>query len=178
MAEIQSVLKPLEQFETLMKEIYTLLGKRFSTDPDAKAMFARLAFEESSHAGQVQFLRRLARQNPSHFADVDVDVEAINTELRQIEKVTEAASQLSLHEAVVLAIGFENGVAEVHSRPAIAGSNPKVGSLLQGLHSGDLKHYNLLVDFAQKRGFQTARATGPGVVGSGDVKSDGRGQDG
>ena len=155
MAEIQGILKPLEQFETLMTEIYTRLSQRFSTDLGAKSMFAKLAFEERSHVGQVQFLRRLARQNPTQFADVEVDLETIKTELQQIEKVVDAVDHLSLHEAIVLAIGFENSVAEVHSRPAIAGSNPKVGDLLRGLHSGDLAHYNRLVDFARKRGFRT-----------------------
>jgi rubrerythrin len=73
MAEIQSVLKPLEHFETLMQEIYAKLAQRFGSDPDAGALFRRLAFEERSHVGQVQFLRRIARQNPSHFSEVDVD---------------------------------------------------------------------------------------------------------
>lgn len=155
MTEIQSVLKPLEQFETLMQEVYALLRDRFEQDADARALFARLAFEESSHVGQVRFLRRMARQNPSHFTDVEVDLGAINAELKQIERVVEAAGQLSLHEAVVVAMGFENSVAEVHSHPAIAGSNPKVGSMLRGLHSADLTHYNLLAGFAQKRGFRT-----------------------
>jgi rubrerythrin len=156
MTEIQNVLRPLELFETLMKEVYAVLRDRFGDDADARALFTRLAFEENSHLGQVQFLRRLARQNPSHFAEVDVDLDAINTELKQIEKVAESAGQLSLHEAVVLAIGFESGVAEVHSRPAIAASNPKVSSMLASLHGADMRHYNLLVAFAQKRGFRTA----------------------
>ncbi|HLE60357.1 MAG TPA: hypothetical protein VI700_02375 [Thermoanaerobaculaceae bacterium] len=155
MAEIQSVLRPLEQFETLMQEIYAVLAERFGADADAAALFTRLAFEERSHAGQVQFLRRLARQNPSHFAEVDVDLEAIQKELQQVERVHGAVGELSLREAVVLAIEFEKGVAEVHSRPAIAGSNPEVGSMLRSLHSADLKHYTLLVEFAQKRGFRT-----------------------
>jgi rubrerythrin len=155
MAEIQSVLRPLEQFETLMQEIYALLAERFGADADAAALFRRLAFEERSHAGQVRFLRRLARQNPSHFTEVDVDLGAIQRELQQLERVHGAAGQLTLREAVVLAIEFENGVAEVHSRPAIAGSNPEVGSMLRSLQSVDLKHFTSLVEFAQKRGFRT-----------------------
>ena len=102
MAEIQSVLRRLEQFETLMQEIYALLAKRFGADADAAALFTRLAFEERSHVGQVQFLRRLARQNPSHFTEVDVDLEAIQKELQQIERVHGAVGELSLREAVVL----------------------------------------------------------------------------
>jgi rubrerythrin len=156
MAEIQSVLQPLEQVETLMQEIYGVLAERFGFDADAKALFVRLAFEERSHGGQVRFLRRLARQNPGHFADVDVELDAIHRELQQLETVREAAGQFTLHEAVVVAIEFEKGVAEVHSRPVIAKSNPEVGKMLRSLHSADLQHYTSLVDFAKKRRFKTA----------------------
>jgi len=155
MAEIQSVLKPLEHFETLMQEIYATLAQRFGGDTDAAALFRRLAFEERSHVGQVQFLRRIARQNPSHFSEVDVDLEAIQREIEQIERVHAAVDELSLREAVVLSIEFESGVAEVHSRPAIAGSNREVGTMLRSLHNADLKHYTSLVEFARKRGFRT-----------------------
>jgi rubrerythrin len=156
MADIQSVLRPLEQFETLLQEVYTVLGERFAADAEAAALFGKLSFEERSHVGQVQFLRRLARRNPSHFAEVPVDLEAINRELQQLENVRGAVGQLSLHEAVVLASEFESGVAELHSRPAIAKSNPEVASMLRGLRDADLRHYTALVEFAQKRGFRSA----------------------
>jgi len=96
-----------------------------------------------------------ARQNPSHFSDVDVDLEAIMSEVEHIERVDTAVDQLSLREAVVLSIEFESGVAEVHSRPVIAGSNREVGTMLRSLHTADLKHYTSLVEFARKRGFRT-----------------------
>lgn len=127
MPEIQSVLRPLEQFETLMQEIYAVLAKRFGGHADAAALFTRLAFEERSHVGQVQFLRRLARQNPSHFTEVDVDLEAIQKELQQVERVHKDVGELSLREAVVLAIEFENGVAEVPLPPCHRRVQPRGG---------------------------------------------------
>jgi rubrerythrin len=156
MTEIQSVLRPLEQFETLMQETYAGLAKRFAADNEASALFSRLAFEERSHVSQVQFLRRMVRHNKAHFAEVEVELAVIERELKQIERVHAAVQELSLHEAVVLAMEFESGVAEVHSRPAIAKSNPEVARMVRSLESADLGHYNALADFAQKRGFRSS----------------------
>jgi len=154
-AELQSVLKSLEQFETLMHEIYTGLSAAFAEDGEAAALFARLAFEERSHLGEVQFLRRLARQNTVAFAEVEVDVDALQREVVQLEGVRRAAPQLSLHEAVVIAVEFESGVAEVHSRRAIAKASPDLARLLASLQAGDERHRGALLEFARKRGLKS-----------------------
>ena len=126
LADLQSALRSLEQFEVLMHEIYNGLCEAFSEDAEASSLFSKLAFEESSHLREVQFLRRLTRQNAAHFAEVELDLDALQREVTQLENVRRAAPQLSLHEAVVIAIEFEGGVAEVHSREAIAKANPDV----------------------------------------------------
>ena len=155
MAELQSVLRLLEQFEVLMHEIYNELCEAFSEDTEASALFSKLAYEERSHLGEIQFLRRLARQNAVHFADVELDLEALQREVTQLESVRRAAPQLSLHEAVVIAIEFESGVAEVHSREAIAKANPDVSGLLGSLRAADRRHCDSLVEFARKRGMKS-----------------------
>jgi len=154
-AEIQSVLRVLEQFEILMHEIYNELGEAFSEDAEAAALFSKLAFEERSHLGEVQFLRRLARQNTVHFADVELDLDALQREVAQLENVRRAASKFSLHEAVVIAVEFEGGVGEVHSRRAIAKANPDVSKLLVSLRAADQRHRDALLEFARKRGLKS-----------------------
>ena len=77
MADLQSALRSLEQFEVLMREIYNELCEAFSEDAEASALFSKLAFEESSHLGEVQFLRRLTRQNAAHFAEVELDLDHV-----------------------------------------------------------------------------------------------------
>ncbi len=155
MAEIEVVLKLLEQFERLMHEIYEELGGVFATDTDAAALFSRLAFEERSHLGEVRYLRRLTRQNRGHFADVDVDLDALRREVAQLESVRSAAPKLSLHEALVLAMEFEKGVAEVHSRRAIAMANPELAGLLASLQAGDERHHKALLTLARGRGLKS-----------------------
>jgi rubrerythrin len=154
-ADIQGVLRLLEQFESLMNEIYNEFCEAFSGDAEASALFSRLAFEERSHLGQVQFLRRLARQNSVHFADVELDLEALKREVAQLENIRRAAPHLSLHEALVIAMEFEKGVAEVHSREAVAKANPDVSRVLGSLQAGDQRHFDALLAFARGRGLKS-----------------------
>ncbi len=148
------MLRPLEQFERLMQQIYNELAEAFSDDGEAAGLFSKLAFEEGSHLGQVQFLRRLVRQNATHFGDVEIDPDVLVREVEELEKVLEAARRLSLHEALVIAIQFEGGVAEVHARPAIAKANPDVARTLGNLHAADERHRNALIELAVRRGFR------------------------
>ncbi len=156
MAEIQSVLRPLEQFERLMHEIYNELADVFSEDAEAAGLFSKLAFEEGSHLSQVQFLRRLARQNGAHFGDVEIDPDVLAREVEELEKALEAAPRFSLREALVIAIQFEGGVAELHARPAIAKANPDVARTLGNLHAADERHRLALIDLASRRGFRSS----------------------
>ncbi|OYV95931.1 MAG: hypothetical protein B7Z68_06375 [Acidobacteria bacterium 21-70-11] len=156
MAEIQSVLRPLEQFERLMHEIYNELADAFVEDAEAAGLFSRLAFEEDSHLRQVQFLRRLVRQNTAHFGNVEIDLDVLMREVEELERALEAARRFSLHEALVIAIQFEGGVAELHARQAIAKANPDVARTLGNLHAGDERHRNALIELASRRGFRTS----------------------
>jgi rubrerythrin len=156
LVDIHSVLRPLEQFEKLMQEIYDKLAEVFSQDDEAAGLFSKLAFEEGSHLGQVQFLRRLVRQNGAHFGDVDIDPNGLVREVEELEKTLETVHRLSLPEALLVAIRFEGGVAELHGRSAIAKANPDVARTLGNLHAADERHRNALLDFANRRGFTTS----------------------
>ena len=156
MAEIQSVLRPLEQSESLMNEIYSELAEAFAADTEASSLFSRLAFEERSHLSQVQFLRRLARQNGSEFGEVDIDPDELGREVAELETVLESVRRLSLREALVLAIQFEGGVAELHARRAIAKTNPDVARVFGTLHLADERHREALIELAVRRGFRSA----------------------
>lgn len=155
MAEIQSVLRPLEQFERLMRDIYNELAEAFAEDAEAAALFSRLAFEEEAHLGQVQFLRRLVRQNGAHFGDVEIDPNVLLREVDELETALDAARRFSLREALVIAIQFEGGVAELHARPAIAKANPEVARTLGDLRAADERHRNALNELARRRGFRS-----------------------
>ncbi|MBZ5587851.1 MAG: hypothetical protein LAO05_04755 [Acidobacteriia bacterium] len=138
-----------------MHEIYDGFSETFSRDAEASALFSKLAFEERSHLGEVRFLRRLARQNGIPFADVELDVEALRREVAQLENVRRAAPQVSLHEALVIAMEFEKGVAEVHSRKAVAKANPDVARLQGSLQAADQRHFDALLAFARGRGLKS-----------------------
>ncbi len=149
-------MRPLEQFERLMQQIYNELAEAFSNDAEAAGLFSKLAFEEGSHLGQVQFLRRLVRQNSKQFGDVEIDPDVLAREVEELEKALEAARRFSLHEALVIAIQFEGGVAEVQARPAIAKANPDVARTLGDLHAADERHRKALIELASRRGFRNS----------------------
>ena len=65
MTEIWALLRPLERIESLMAEIYQALAETHEDDADAARLFGRLAMEERSHASQVQYVHRMARQSHS-----------------------------------------------------------------------------------------------------------------
>lgn len=149
--EIWTLLRPLERIESVMAEIYQALAETHAADTVAARLFGRLAMEERSHAAQVRYVHRMARQSQQPFADVDVDLSEIRKTLEDLESLSGAVRNLTLRDAVSLVLRFESSAAEAHARPALAAAGGEMATLLRGLSHGDAKHAKALVDFARSR---------------------------
>jgi rubrerythrin len=126
-------------------------------------VFGRLALDERSHAGQVEYQRRLARQNPNHFARVDLDLAEIESTLAAVTRARQTEEPIDVAGAVRLALELESSAADYHFRTALAQVNPDVARLLEKLGRADRAHVERLLDLAQRRGLLGPDTPVPGA---------------
>ena len=150
--DIQQILRPLQQFEEKLGELYSWFAQVHAIDLEFAAVFNRLAMEEKSHAAQLDYHRRLARQNPKLFDRVDLDLAVVLAALERVEQVRSEPAPPTIAAAVGLALELESGAADYHFRNALAQLNPEVSRLLGSLGRGDQVHYQRLLELAQRRG--------------------------
>ncbi len=150
--DLLSALRPLECLEHELDMLYEQLAARFAEDEEASRFFARLSFDEKSHVQDIQFLRRLARQNPADFAGFPLELPALEVELRDVRGFRDRADEVTVDEALQFTTRIELGAAETHSRSARTQAHPAVAKLLDGLSKADYRHLELVRSFAAARG--------------------------
>ena len=150
--DIQQILRPLQQFEEKRGELYAWIAETRVADQEVAAVFHRLALDERSHAGQVEYQRRLARQNPNHFAQVELDLAEVFAGLDVVHQARQAGQAMTVAKAVRLALELESSAADYHFRKAIAQLNPDVARLMDSLGRADREHVERLLELAQRRG--------------------------
>jgi rubrerythrin len=150
--ELVTALRPLEFVEQELAEIYEALGVRFQDDEEASRVFARLSFEEKSHAGEIQFLRRLSRQNPAEYAEINLELPTLLTEIDALQEFHGRVADVSLEDALHFAVRAERGLAETHARSARSQAHPVVSNKLSELSEADRKHLGRIYTFATSRG--------------------------
>src|SRR5271157_6218330 len=115
---IQSLLKPLAEFEAAIGDLYKWFAEVFVADKEAAFTFYRLATEERAHVDLIEYQRRLVRSNPGAFSEVSVDLDEVK-ELSALAASGRSEPQPpSLKEAVALAFQLETSAAEYHFRTA------------------------------------------------------------
>jgi rubrerythrin len=150
--ELLTALRPLECIEEDLAEIYEELSTRFQDDEEASRVFARLSFEERTHVQEIQFLRRVARQNPLEYAGIELELPTLLAEVEAIQRFRHQVSEASLVDALVFALKSELGAAETHARAARGQAHPVLASKLSGLSEADRRHLGLIGTFAAARG--------------------------
>jgi rubrerythrin len=150
--DVQQILRPLQQFEEKLGELYAWLAQVHAGDAALAMMFNRLAFDERSHASQVDYLRRLVRQNPKAFVNVALDLAEVFAGLDRIQKVRSNLAPPDADAAVRLALELESSAADYHYRNSIAQLEPGMARLLGSLGRADRRHYETILDLAQRRG--------------------------
>ena len=152
--DIQVLLRTLGDFEGKLAELYQSFSILLKNDPDAASVFRQLSKEERAHVALIEFQRRLARNSPSEFKDVSLDLKPVQEVLAKIAELQAAPCVPSLEEALHSALAFEASAAEYHYKTAMQQANPGAARLLEALSSGDRDHLAKLTEFAQTRGVE------------------------
>lgn len=143
-------LRPLAEFERLMGDLYSWLSERFAGDTEVASTFALLAADEAAHANLVEFQRRLVRQNPREFGEVELDLGDLLATRAQVERLRARESPPTVEEALALAFELENTAAEYHFRHVLRQANPAIGELLEKLGSADKQHLSRIMQLATR----------------------------
>ncbi len=149
---IQFVFRPLEDLESALVELYQWYADVFTLDPEARALFIKMATEERNHVALVRYQKKLVTKNMSMFGDVDIDLDDVRTLTVEARSLLKANPRPSIEEAVTTALRFERSASESHLRSAMKQANPDLAKLLSALCQGDKGHMGGLLEFAKKRG--------------------------
>ncbi len=151
--DVLRVLRPMEQLERKLGDLYQWFSDLFEADREAAFVFQRMRLEEESHVRLIEYQRRLARGNPDVFADVDVDLTALQDAVTRIAEIRGAADAPTLEEAVRAALEFESGAAECHYTNAVRQASPDMARLFDSLGAADRQHVEWLRLLATGRGW-------------------------
>lgn len=167
--DLLTALRPLECLEQELALLYEELAQRFSSDEEASRFFSRLSFDEKSHVQEIVFVRRLARQNPTEFSSLPVELPALDREIAQVRDFRDFVPEASLVGALEFTTSIEHGVAEVHARAARAQGHIALSKMLDGLSSADRRHLDLIRSFAAARGL-ALEVQAPGAAHQGSIE--------
>jgi len=159
MSNVISNLPKLEQFESMMADLYDRMSNQFASDKEAELLFARLASEERSHRSQVEYLSRVARKNAQLLSGVNIDVEAIDRETLAVKRILEQLPKLSLAEVIPLVLFVESGAAEVTWKDSLKTADRGLAGMIRGLEEGSRRHRDTLAAFASSREFAVRSRT-------------------
>jgi len=151
--ELKKALKPIEEMEAAMAELYNLYSDRMKEDPEAAAFFAKLSQDEKSHQQVIQYQVRLIRRNPKMFSLITIDMDGLEQILKEIKILINSPAPDSLEQMVRIALKFENSTAEHYYQTAMTQSNAEVGEFLQEMSLDSANHLKSVQEFAEKRGF-------------------------
>ena len=148
--EARRAFPALRRFKIGLAELYARYSELFADDREARTLFFRLSLEEKSHVALLDFERNLARQNPSLFGEVDVDVEGVTRLSASVEDLLEQTAT-GLEGALSSALEIETSASEYHMNAAVRQACPSCSRLLDRLGRADRNHVDKLVEFARSR---------------------------
>lgn len=152
--DIQTLFKPLAEFEGKVAELYEWYSELFKADAEAAFVFFQLAAEEHAHVKIIEYQRRMVRNSPKEFADVTLDLKPVEEALATIATLRSAPRPPLLEDALRAALTLETSAAEYHYKTAMKQANAGAARLLDALGTADRTHLGKLVEFAKKRGVE------------------------
>jgi rubrerythrin len=141
----------MEEIETLASKLYKKYYEYFFTDKEASFFFYRLHLEEKGHRNLVQYVKRLARQNPTLFKDIDMPLEELNKFIVFILELLDRKKQPTLEEAVGIAEELELTLSEGYLKNLPLISSPILADLYNAL--GEKEHTERITAFKRTKGF-------------------------
>lgn len=146
--DIFSVLNKIEKIEQKASELYHHYHTLFLNDEEASFFFYKMSVEEKGHRNLAQYVKRLARQNPKLFGDVDFS----HTDLAKIENRLDSELNRkpnpSLMQAIDIAEELEITCAEAYLRNLPLKANPILTDLNTSL--GEKDHTEKITAFRTK----------------------------
>ena len=109
---IITALNRMEEIEKKASELYKHYQGLFHGDQEAAYFFYRMHLEEKGHRNLIQYVKKLVRQNPRLFHDLDVTEEELGRIVAMIDSQLERKKQPKLDEAVEIAEELEIALAE------------------------------------------------------------------
>ena len=149
--DLVTLLRPLEDLEGAMADLYEHLSAVFHDDDEVAGAFFRLSLDERRHLGMVRHARRLARTGPGVFGDVDAEPSEVNAALAEAARLRAADGELDLVGYLRAVLSLEVGAAEGHYRLLVAQANPEIASLLEALSGEDRRHAGALRELLADR---------------------------
>lgn len=150
--EYVQVLRPLEQLERRLADLYAWFGELFADDAEAAFVFHQMFLEERAHVNLIDYQRRLARGNPGVFGDVEVSLDKVEAGIARIDAVRSASPSPDLPAAIRFALELEASAANYHLRAALRQSSPDMARLMDSLGRADRQHVGALRRLAETRG--------------------------
>ena len=143
------VLNALEQLEGTLAVVYAHFSQVLRSNEAVSELFRQLSEDEQSHRQAVRYQQRLVQLNPDCFAEIDVDVSAIQQIFARASELLESMD-ITEDAALAFSIDVEYEAAECHLKNALSQTNPALANLLRSLGKGDEEHLGLLREFVSK----------------------------
>lgn len=151
---LQSLFRPLEDLERNLSILYQQFSERFADRPESRVTFYRLYLDEKAHLSLVQYQKRVVRQNPKLFGEVDIDLGEVVRLAAQVDEKLWTKRAWTLREAVAYALALESHSAEQHYNGAVRTTDGKISPLLRNLGAADDGHIRALVELGRQEGLK------------------------
>jgi rubrerythrin len=146
MASTYQLLDKAERLELLAEQLYLALAGRFGGE--ARALFQRLAGEESQHAARVRLLAARYRQDRRLVNTVQADVTLLDKRLAEAEEalaaVNAGAWDGNPEAALAAALELERSFCLAHAQALSSEALPELRAFFEQLASQDKAHIALL----------------------------------
>lgn len=148
--KITTALNKMEEIERKASELYKHYHGLFHNDQEASYFFYRMHLEEKGHRNLVQYVKKLVRQNPRLFNDLDVSEEELEGVISSLDSQLERKRQPSLEEAVQIAEEIEITLSEGYLKNLPLKNNAILLDLYGAL--GEKDHTERITAFKAKVG--------------------------
>ena len=151
--ELRELLNLMEEFELALADMYRRFSRVLGDDPEAVALFERLAEEEVRHAEAVAETRSSVRElRLPEIAPLDLDGAAIRQATDRILSQMRQPPPADLVELLNRAATLEQFALERHGPVLLSRMAHPLGLLLEHLRGGDRDHLESIHRFGGARG--------------------------
>jgi len=109
---ISNALAKMEEIEKKASDLYKAYHGAFFHDQDVAYFFYRMHLEEKGHRNLVQYVKKLVRQNPKLFKEIDVTEEELDGMIARLDAELARKHHPPLDEALQIAEELEISLSE------------------------------------------------------------------